>query len=155
MRTVTRILIRGSPDRVLRYAVRVEDWPRLLPHYRKVRVLEAHGSDRVVEMHARRGRIPVGWWARQRVPDGRRVLYTHVRGVTRGMEVEWQIVPHSDGTVEVVVTHALALRWPLIGPAVARWIIGPWFVEPIARATLRRLKELVESLDACGGGGVP
>jgi len=142
--TETVVRIRGSADAVFAYAARVEDWPRLLPHYRGVRVIASRGGGRIVEMRARRGRIPVWWWARQDVmPAEGRIRYTHLRGVTRGMEVEWRITPAEEG-VEVTIVHDLSLPWPLIGRAVADWIIGPRFVEPIAGATLRTIKALVE-----------
>ncbi len=144
MHTETVARINGSADAVFAYAARVEDWPRLLPHYRSVRVIASRGGERLVEMRARRDRIPVWWWARQIVVAAeRRIRYTHVRGVTRGMEVEWRITPTEEGVV-VTIVHDLSLGWPLIGRAVADRIIGPKFVEPIARATLRRIKWLVE-----------
>lgn len=163
MHTETAVRIQGSADAVFAYAARVEDWPRLLPHYRDVRVIASAAGGRVVEMRARRGRIPVWWWARQEVlPAERRIRYTHVRGVTRGMEVEWRITPEGEGVV-VTIVHDLSLRWPVIGRAVADWIIGPKFVDPIAGATLRTIKALVEQdaarhvRDAAlrSGGGQP
>lgn len=144
MHTETVARINGSADAVFAYAARVEDWPRLLPHYRSVRVIASGGGERLVEMRARRDRIPVWWWARQVVlPAERRIRYTHVRGVTRGMEVEWRITPEEGGVV-VTIVHDLRLGWPLIGQVVADRIIGPMFVDPIAGATLQRIKWLVE-----------
>lgn len=144
MRTETMVRIRGSADVVFAYAARVEDWPRLLPHYRGVRVVVTEPGARIVEMRARRGPIPVWWWARQVVlPAERRIRYTHIRGVTRGMEVEWRIAAAEESVV-VTIVHDLSLRWPLIGRAIADLVIGPRFVEPIAGATLRRIKWLVE-----------
>ena len=151
--------IRGSVEAVFEYARHVEAWPRWLPHYRAVRVIETHGNERIVEMKARRNRIPLWWWARQAVlPEEGRIRYTHLRGITRGMEVEWSLEPEGAGSVVVRVVHDLDLRWPIIGPAVAARIIGPLFIEPIARATLGRIKRLVEtpspeSVSAPGGGG--
>lgn len=145
MHTETAIRIRGPAEAIFGYAARVEDWPRLLPHYRSVRVLAARGLEKVVEMKARRGGIPVWWWARQvLLPAERRIRYTHLRGVTRGMEVEWRLVPEPGGSVLVTIVHDLDLRWPLVGRPVARWIIGPFFVEAIAQRTLGRIKALVE-----------
>ena len=158
MHTEIATRIRGTMDTVFAYAARVEDWPRLLPHYRSVRVVEARGNSRVVEMRARRGAIPVWWWARQVVlPAEGRIRYTHVRGVTAGMEVEWRLAPSDEGVV-VTIAHDLFLRWPVIGQAVADWIIGPQFVGPISGATLRRIKWLVEQAapprsDAAEHGG--
>jgi aromatase len=154
MHTETAVRIRGSVEAIFRYAARVEDWPRWLPHYRRVRVIETHGPERIVEMRARRSRIPVRWWARQvLLPAERRIRYTHLRGITRGMEVEWRLEPEPDGSVAVTIVHDLDLRWPVIGRPVARWIIGPLFVEAIAGQTLRRIKALVES--AVDGGDEP
>jgi aromatase len=144
MHTEIAVRIHGPMDIVFAYAARVEDWPRLLPHYRGVRVVEARGNARIVEMRARRGAIPVWWWARQvLLPAEGRIRYTHVRGVTRGMEVEWRLAP-SGGDVAVSIVHDLSLRWPIVGRVVADWIIGPQFVGPISGATLRRIKSLVE-----------
>jgi aromatase len=146
MHTETAVRMRGPIEAMFRYAARVEDWPRILPHYREVRVLAADGAGRIVEMKARRGWIPIWWRARQTVlPETHRIRFTHVRGVTRGMEVEWRFDRLAGGEYAVSIVHDLAPAWPLIGPAVARWIIGPLFVEPTARATLGCIKRLVES----------
>ncbi len=146
MHTETVLRIRGSIEAVFRYASQVENWPRWLPHYRAVRVIEARDRERVVEMKARRSRIPVWWWARQVIlPAEHRIRYTHLRGITRGMEVEWRLLPENGGCVTVRVVHDLDLRWPLFGRPIAQWIIGPLFIEPIAGATLRCIKTLVET----------
>ena len=42
------------------------------------------------------------------------------------------------------IEHRLDLGWPLIGELVAERVIGPQFIEAIARRTLRRVKELAE-----------
>ncbi len=152
MHTETAVRIQGSVEAILEYAARVEHWPRWLPHYRGVRVIEAHGAERIVEMKARHGRIPVWWWARQVVlPAERRIRYTHLKGITRGMEVEWRLEPEPAGSVLVTIVHDLALRWPLVGRLVADRIIGPLFVDAIAGRTLRRIKMLVEDPPHEGG----
>jgi uncharacterized membrane protein len=146
MHTETAVRIRGAADAIFRYAAQVEQWPRILPHYRGVRVLASDGPARLVEMKARRGWIPIWWCAQQTVlSETHRVRFTHVRGITRGMEVEWRLDPADGGEVAVSIVHDLHLRWPLIGAIVARAIIGPMFVEPTARATLGRIKRLVEA----------
>ncbi len=162
MHTETVARIRGSVEAIFDYAAQVERWPEWLPHYRSVRVLATSGPARIVEMKARRGRLPVWWWAQQvRMPEERRIRYTHVRGVTMGMRVEWRLEPAAGGDVVVTVVHDLDLRWPLIGRAVARRIIGPLFVEPIAARTLARIKQLVEQpvsaprREARGAGRTP
>ncbi len=149
MHTENEILIRADAAEVYGLAAPVERWPEILPHYRWVRVLEDDGEGRrLVEMAARRDRIPVRWRAEQRLfPDVPRITFRHVGGITKGMEVEWAFVPQSDGIVRVSILHDLPrlAGWPLIGDLAAERIVGPFFVSNIAGKTLRRIMELAEA----------
>jgi ribosome-associated toxin RatA of RatAB toxin-antitoxin module len=139
------IVIRARSERIFELACAVERWPELLAHYRWVREISRRGECRVVEMAAHRDGIPVRWWAEQVCePAVPRILFRHVRGVTRGMEVEWSFAERADGVL-VRISHDLRLGWPLIGPLVADRIIGPFFVSDIAGKTLRRIKQLAEA----------
>jgi ribosome-associated toxin RatA of RatAB toxin-antitoxin module len=143
--TENTIVIRADAAEVYGLAAAVERWPTLLPHYRRVKVLKEAGNRRLVEMAARRDRIPVRWRAEQELfPEVPRITFRHVGGITKGMEVEWTFTPVPDG-VRVSILHDLRLRWPLIGGIVADRIIGPLFVADIAGKTLRRIKELAEA----------
>ena len=131
-------------DRIFALAAEVERWPERLPHYRYVRRVPDPSGERRFAMGARRGPIPVRWEAVQRPRPAERVIeFEHTGGVTRGMQVAWSFREAEDG-VEVSIEHELRLGWPLIGEPIARWVIGPQFVEAIARRTLRRVKELAE-----------
>ncbi len=144
MHTENVVVMRGDLARIVHLAADIERWPELLPHYRWVRVLREEGNRRLVEMAAHRDGIPVRWWAEQeRFPEVPRITFRHVRGITTGMEVEWQFMPGPDG-VRVEIHHELRLGWPLIGGLVADRIIGPLFVANIAGKTLRRIKQLAE-----------
>lgn len=145
MHTENRIAIRGSIEQIFAMASAVEEWPRLLPHYRWVHVLSGKApEDRVVEMAARRNGFPVWWVARQRLDPLRyQIHFTHVRGISRGMEVTWFL--HAEGgVVQVRIVHDLTLYWPLIGSFVANVIIGRLFVSNIANKTLRTIKAHIE-----------
>jgi ribosome-associated toxin RatA of RatAB toxin-antitoxin module len=140
-----RVRIAAPYERVFSLAAEVERWPQLLPHYRYVRRLPAPGNERRFAMGARRGRIPVRWEAVQRpLPGERRIEFTHTGGVTRGMEVAWRFEPAGEGW-QVSIHHELELGWPLVGGFVAERIIGPQFIDAIARRTLRRIKALAEA----------
>jgi ribosome-associated toxin RatA of RatAB toxin-antitoxin module len=140
-----RVRIAAPYERVFSLAAEVERWPQLLPHYRYVRRLPAPGNERRFAMGARRGRIPVRWEAVQRpLPGERRIEFTHTGGVTRGMEVAWRFEPAGEGW-QVSIHHELELGWPLVGGFVAERIIGPQFIDAIARRTLRRIKVLAEA----------
>jgi ribosome-associated toxin RatA of RatAB toxin-antitoxin module len=148
MHTENRITIRGDIDHIFAVASAVEAWPRFLPHYRWVTVLEGGPTERLVEMAAHRDGFPVRWTARQRLePHQHRIHFTHVRGISRGMDVTWFL--EADGPlVYVRIVHDLTWRgWP-IGPWVAHYIIGELFVKNIATKTLRTLKQHIESHDA-------
>ena len=145
MKSRIQIQIDAPLERIFRLAAEVERWPERLPHYRYVRRLPATNGERRFAMGARRGPIPVRWQATQRpLPDERRIEFTHTGGVTRGMQVAWSFVP-SNGGWEVSIEHELRLGWPLIGEVAAERVIGPQFVEAIARRTLRRVKALAEA----------
>src|SRR6266516_5941618 len=98
MRVENSLLIAASPDIIFALAADVERWPRLLPHYRRVRTLKRRGKQTLVEMAAHRDGLPVSWTSIMEVrPSERRILFRHVRGITRGMAVEWTIEPQADG----------------------------------------------------------
>jgi ribosome-associated toxin RatA of RatAB toxin-antitoxin module len=138
--------MRAPLERIFALAADVERWPERLPHYRFVRAVPDPDGERRFAMGARRGPIPVRWEAIQRpLPERRRIEFVHTGGVTRGMRVAWTFAPEADGAVLVEIEHELDLGWPLIGRPAADRVIGPQFIEPIARRTLRRVKELAEA----------
>lgn len=144
MHTQNQITIQAPVTRVFAAAASVERWPELLPHYRWVRVEPWHQGVRRAEMCARWGAFPVRWTAEQSLdPEGHRIRFRHVRGPSRGMEVEWQLTPTAEGT-DVRIVHDLSLSWPLIGQFYADEIVGRMFVSRIAGRTLRCLKAHLE-----------
>jgi len=145
MRSRLEIQIDAPLERIFPLAAEVERWPERLPHYRYVRRLPGAKGERRFAMGARRGPIPVRWEATQRpLPEERRIEFTHTGGVTRGMQVAWHFEPNGAGW-QVTIEHDLDLGWPLIGGVAAERVIGPHFVEAIARRTLRRVKDLAEA----------
>lgn len=149
MQTETSIDIQADPMTVYQFGAQTERWPEILPHYRWVYVLDEAGDSRLVEMAARRSFYlfdwPVRWWAKQtNFPDEPRIAFTHVGGITKGMEVEWLFTPIEDG-VRVTITHDLDLQWPVIGGIAADYVIGPVFIEGVAGRTLEHVKELAEA----------
>ena len=150
MRTVDRTRMRAPIERVLAAAVDVERWPALLPHYRRVRMLERQTDGGLVEMAARRPFGPFNyptWWVSEMRVDraAPAVHYRHVRGITAGMDVVWRLEPAGDDT-EVTIVHDWAgPPWPLVGGAAAAWVIGPVFIHGIASRTLVGIRRAVEA----------
>jgi hypothetical protein len=143
------VVIRGELDRIVELAADVERWPVILPHYRWVTLLDGGADRKVVEMAARRGRIPVRWRAVQEIHRGRPapvITYRHIWGVTKGMLVDWTFLPERRH-VTVRIRHDFHPGWPLIGGPVSNRIIGPYFVSVIANQTLTTIKGIVEGRD--------
>ena len=79
------------------------------------------------------------------------IRFTHIAGVTTGMEVEWNFTENPQGT-HVRILHV----WggpsvPVVGGAAASLVIGPVFVHGIASRTLAGLAKHAER-DAIGAG---
>jgi len=136
-------VVRAPPQLCFRVAADVEQWPRLLPHYRWVRFhqRERGATDRV-EMAAWRDfggpfRWPTWWLSEMRVDENEpAILFRHIRGITRGMDVKWAFLPHAVGT-HIRLTHVWdGPPWPVIGRVAWESVIAPHFVRAIAQRTL-------------------
>ena len=148
MRTVDSIHIAAPVESVLEAAVNVERWPDLLSHYRWVHMLERRGQGGLVEMAAWRPFGPFNyptWWVSEMRVDrpGLAVRYRHVRGITTGMDVVWQLQPLNGGTGVTIVHDWSGPAWPLVGRSAANWVIGPVFIHGIASRTLAGIAKAV------------
>ena len=154
MHTETAIDIAAPLERIVALAADIERWPEILPHYRWVTLLEGGGDRKVVEMAARRGRIPVRWRAVQEIDRGGEtpvIAYRHIWGVTEGMDVAWRF-EETAAAVHVTISHRFRPPWPLVGTAVADRVIGPQFIDAIAGRTLRSIKAIAEWEATVAGG---
>ena len=143
--TTTSIVIAASPRTIYSFAAATERWPEFLPHYRYVRVVERDGESRVVEMSAWRDFIPVKWTARQvNDPVRPHIAFHHLKGWTRGMDVEWRFEPVERGT-RVTIEHRLQFRFPIAAGWLGEHVIGRFFIDNVARKTLARMKILSET----------
>jgi uncharacterized membrane protein len=155
MYTVDEIVIDAPVQDCFQAGADVERWPERLPHYRWVHFQrkDGFGTGRV-EMAARRGFGPLPypvWWVSEMHVDERRpaVIYHHVDGITKGMDVEWTFEERGDGRTLVRIVHAWpdGPSWPLPGMvrrAIAGLLIGPIFIHHVAGRTLRGIRRHVE-----------
>lgn len=157
MNSQNTILIQADYERIFELASRVEDWGRILPHYRYVRVLKRDGARTWLKMSARRDFIffswPVTWTAVATVIPGSmsrpgRVVFHHTGGLVRGMDVAWTFEPRPRrGDVIVRITHHLhrpAFPVRILGRRGVDVVVGKLFIEYIAGKTLKRIKLLAE-----------
>ena len=154
MRIVDEIVTTAPPDLVYQVAADVERWPDILPHYRRVRMLERYpAGGGIVDMSAYRPfpgfRWPTWWTSEMRLDREKlEVHYRHIRGVTRGMNVVWQVKPVGKGTHINLVHEWDGPGWPLIGRTAASLVILPVFVHGIAALTLAGVSREAERLNA-------
>lgn len=135
----------------------VEAWPVHLAHYRTVRMLERDTvGGGVVEMAADRPfgslRWPTSWTSLMEVDAAHHtVRFRHIGGLTTGMEVEWSFASapgSTDGAYGTRIRLVHVWRgWPIpvIGPALARGIVGAVFVQGIAQRTIDGLIAAAEA----------
>jgi ribosome-associated toxin RatA of RatAB toxin-antitoxin module len=151
-------VVHAEPEVLFRLAAAVEDWPRILPHYRRVVVLTGSERSRIVEMAARRDIVlglafPLWWQATQTVDrEHWHIDFDHIAGPTRGMHVEWRFNLMDARGVEVTIRHQFAPRWP-VPSRLVDLIVGEYFVNGVARRTLRRIAYLARGEPTTIRGG--
>jgi ribosome-associated toxin RatA of RatAB toxin-antitoxin module len=151
VRSTIGVDVDAPPELVFRLARDVERWPRLLPHYVRVRPIERGLDGSVVaEMVARRPlvavlglSIPVAWRARTWSDEAAlRLRFVHQGGATNGMDVTWRIEARGAGS-RVEIDHDFR---PRVGPWAA--FVDRGFTRPIATRTLATFKAIAEAMAA-------
>ena len=149
MKTVDSVTVNVPIDKAFTVSSDVVRWPQFLRHYRWVKMIEQRSNGGLVEMAAWR---PFGvfkyptWWVSEMtvVPEDYRVLYKHVDGMTRGMDVEWRL-SEIGSAVEISIVHEWdGPPWPIISGIAADLVIGPIFIHGIASRTLAGVKQEAE-----------
>jgi ribosome-associated toxin RatA of RatAB toxin-antitoxin module len=152
LKTGNHISIRAPYARIFELAANVEDWGRILPHYRYVRILARDGNSKTVKMSAMRDFIPVTWTAIETIVEGTaqepgRIEFRHIKGLVRGMYVEWSFKEQGDRVLVTITHHLDQPPFPtrLLGRKLTEVVVGRGFIGYIANKTLRRIKQLAEA----------
>ena len=142
--TENEIVIRAPLETVFQTTSNLLLWPRVLPHYRWVRVLERGTDGFIVKMAARNGWLPIQWTSRFTADAAAYELrFQHLKAFTRGMNVKWTYTPTADG-VRVQISHEMQ-RPSAFGRWFARRILGDLFIRPVATKTLAEFKRHLET----------
>jgi ribosome-associated toxin RatA of RatAB toxin-antitoxin module len=150
MHTGNSIIMQTSRAAIFETAADLEQWPRILPHYRYIRFLERAPDRSIVEMAALRSGIPISWTSEFVVDRDRMELrFLHLKAFTRGMRVAWTFKETPAGVV-VEIMHTLRFRVAALAP-IAEPIIGGFFIQHVANQTLRAMKAYLEN-QAPGNG---
>lgn len=137
------IIIQAPRDAIFETAADLENWPRILPHYRSIRFLERNAQRSIVEMAALRSGIPISWTSEFVVDRDRMELrFLHLKKFTRGMKVIWTFQETPLGVL-VEIAHVLRFRVAAVA-SIAEPIIGGFFIHHVANQTLRAMKAHLE-----------
>lgn len=145
MHSSNSITIQAPLERVFELTSDLEQWPRVLPHYRYIKYFSREGNKSHVKMAAKRGVIPIAWESIHIVDrDKKEQHFSHLKAWTKGMEVVWTYaqLPGDEG-VKVEIVHDLKFRFPPLTP-IAEPIIGGFFIEHVANQTLSTFKTILE-----------
>ncbi|MEO8438697.1 MAG: SRPBCC family protein [Spartobacteria bacterium] len=143
MQTGNSIIIQAPLAAIFETAADLEQWPRILPHYRYIRFLSRRPERSIVEMAALRSGIPISWTSEYIVDSERMELrFLHLKAFTRGMKVVWTFKETPAGVL-VEIMHVLRFRIGALAP-IAEPIIGNFFIHHVANQTLRALKAHME-----------
>ena len=140
------IFIRAPLELIFNTTADIESWPKILPHYRCIKVMDRDQDSMTVSVAVQHGRFPIKWISRfESDPEIHELRFQHLKAFAKGMKVRWTFKPAENGFVRVSVSHALVYRSGL-GEWFARRILGDMLLAPIAYQTLRHLKGYIESI---------
>lgn len=151
MRTENSVVIDAPLQTIFNLAACTEQWPEIIPNYRSATLLRERGDVRLFRMVGTRDGFPfpLHWTSVQEVNRNQRIIrFRQVRGITRGMLVEWTMEPVVGG-VKVRIVHVFTPSWPSpLGPLIAQHIVGNVFVHSLADKTLQGVKAAAEARES-------
>jgi len=97
-------------------------------------------------MGAWRDAFPIAWVAEQINDDATpHIAFHHVRGWTRGMDVEWRFTPAAGGATRVTIVHQLDFDFPIAAAWLGRAVVSDYFIHGVAARTLASIKAIAEA----------
>jgi len=144
MHKTNSIIMQASRAEIFETAANLENWPKILPHYRYIKYLKRDGDRNVVIMAATRSGIPISWTSEEIIDREKfEVRFHHLKAFTKGMSVVWSFKETPAGVL-VEIAHDLNFRVRALAP-VMEPIIGDFFIGHVANRTLRCMKTHLES----------
>src|SRR5438067_1971190 len=135
MHKTNSILMHTPKATIFETAADLEQWPKILPHYRYIEFLERGPDRNIVVMAARRSGIPISWTSEQIIDrDKLEIRFHHLKAWTKGMRVVWTFSDLPEGVL-VTISHDLRFRNPALSPIVDP-IIAYFCIRNIASKTL-------------------
>src|SRR5438270_10944159 len=93
MHQTNSIIMQASRAKIFETAANLENWPKILPHYRYIKYLERDGDRNVVIMAATRSGIPISWTSEQIIDrEKTEVRFHHLKARSEERRVgnEWR-----------------------------------------------------------------
>ena len=144
MKTQNKIAVVGSLEEVFGLIEEVGRWPEIVEDVGDVKVLGMEARKKVVEMATRGGVLPLKMTILQEsFPAERRIIFSHIKGVMKGVEAEWsfgEVRLKNKGLVHVSVTHDFKNI-----SSTRAYVLNRFFIQKRTEKMLLRLKEMVEA----------
>ncbi|HAW50269.1 TPA: hypothetical protein DCX16_04915 [bacterium] len=138
MKTENRITIEERKDKVFSFVSDFESWPKFIPTYKEVKIIERDGNKMTIE---RKGEVKgkeVFWKSETELIPPNLIKSKQVVGPIPNMEIEWHFV-EKEGKTEILLVHKFRHKIPIIGDLIAKIII-----KKMAQETLEAIKKECE-----------
>ena len=140
------LYIGASPERVFAIASDIEGYSTLIPEYRSSRIVSSGPEGTIVEREGKVLGVRTRWTSLARICGKDRVEFRQLKGLLRGMETTWRLLPEGEGT-RLSIVHRYDPALPL-GDLLAEHVVHRLIVRPLARKILASIKR---RLEATGG----
>src|SRR5947199_8453239 len=135
MHKTNSLLMHAPKMAIFETAANLELWPKILPHYRYIRLLERGPDRNSVVMAAQRSGVPISWTSEQIIDRDRlEIRFLHLKAWTKAMRVVWTFFDQPSGVL-VTISHDLRFRIPALEPIVDPSICD-FFIRICASKTL-------------------
>lgn len=130
-------IIHAPIDIVFDTTSRLADWPRLLPHYESVKVLETRATSTILRMVLHRSGIPVRWTTEHSLDIANKTMEFHdLSSILRGMNVFWSYTATGENETTITVTHEYHPEPSPLTPLIER-ALQIFFINNTVTKTLR------------------
>ena len=141
--------VAADRETVLNLLSEVELWPAVFPHIRSAQVVRRDGREKLVKVSASWHGLPVNYTATL-TTDSERGMVTirHVSALTRGSVATWSVRPapvnatNATAGVELIVRQGVTVAVPVLGPILARQLVGGKVARELGQAMLDRIGEV-------------
>lgn len=139
------IIINTPKEKVFSVVSDFESWPRFIPAYQEVKIVEKEENKMVIERKGTvRGKTTL-WRSETELIPPNSIKSRQIIGPIPGMEIEWHFEEIGDETRIILIHNFEYKKVPLIGGIIGRLIVAK-IVRRMAQDTLEAIKRRMEDV---------